>query len=477
MPHPATRTTLVRGGTVVTAEAVLRADVLIRDGIVAAVGDGADWAADDTIDAGGALLLPGGVDAHTHLEYPIDGFTTRTADDFTSGTVAAAHGGTTTVIDFVKKEPDRTLYETFLRRREDARARCVVDFGLHAIVPPRDQQPEIRDDLLRLLDEGVSSWKFFMAYPGTQMVDDAQLLADMTLAAEHGALPMVHAENGHLVAHETRRLVDAGHVAEHHHHAAHPHAAEAEAVHRALVLAEAAGSPLFVVHVSSARAADELARARAAGRPAWGETCPQYLVAAYEDYAGLGERAAGWICSPPIRERANQDALWTHLAAGGLSTVGTDHAGFCLGQPPDLPPQKLRKPGWFPGTPNGVPGVEERLALLYHHGVAAGRLSPSRFVEITATRPAKLFGLHPRKGTIAAGADADLVVWDPDAHHVLSADTAHSRPDYSLYEGMEVTGRAVHVLSRGELVVSDGTLLGRPGRGRYLHRTTTARST
>ncbi|MGP4109756.1 dihydropyrimidinase [Streptomyces sp. 4N509B] len=467
---------LLRGGTVVTAEAAFRADVLVRDGVIAAVGDGADWHADRTEDVTGALLLPGGVDAHTHLEYPIDGFTTRTADDFTSGTVAAAFGGTTTVIDFVKKEPDLTLHETFLRRRAAAEERCVVDFGLHAIVPPREQQPEasIHADLLRLLADGVSSWKFFMAYPGTQMVDDGQLLAGMTLAAEHGALPMVHAENGHLVAWETERLLARGDSQEHHHHTAHTHASEAEAVHRALALARSAGSPLFVVHVSSRQAADELARARAAGQAAWGETCPQYLVAAYEDYAGLGELAAGWLCSPPIRERANQDALWTHLAAGGLSTVGTDHAGFCLGQPADLPPQKMRSPGYFPKVPNGVPGVEERLTLLHHHGVAAGRLSLPRFVEVTATAPAKLFGLYPRKGAIQPGADADLVVWDPAAQRQLSAATAHSRSDYSLYEGMKVTGGAVHVLSRGEFVVSGGRLGAPPGRGRYLHRATRA---
>ncbi|WP_432989259.1 dihydropyrimidinase [Dactylosporangium sp. CA-233914] len=464
--------TLISNGTVVNADSAIRADVLVRDGRIVALGIGSDWTADHVIDATGKLVIPGGIDAHTHLEYPIDGFTTRTADDFYTGTVAAAHGGTTTILDFVKKEPDRSLYDTYLRRRDAAAQRCVVDFGLHAIVPPRDQQPDVLDDLRRLAaGAGAASWKFFMAYPGTQMVDDGELLEGFELAAECGALPMVHAENGHMVARETRRLIDSGKTAEHFHATAHGHDSEAEAVHRAIVLAESVGAPLYVVHVSSAAAAEEISRARADGRRVWAETCPQYLQVAYEDYAGLGDKAAAYLCSPPIRERSNQEGLWKALVTGAMATVATDHAGFCLHQPDDLPPQKLRSPGYFPKVPNGVPGIEDRLMVLWEGGVASGRIDPCRFVDLVSTRPAKLFGLFPRKGIVAVGADADLVVWDPNADHVITTAGTHMRTDYNLYDGMRVTGKPVHVLSRGDhLVDASGSFAGAAGRGLFADR-------
>uniref|UniRef100_UPI000CD53747 dihydropyrimidinase n=1 Tax=Streptomyces sp. SM12 TaxID=1071602 RepID=UPI000CD53747 len=444
--------TLIRGGTVVNADAMIRADVLVVDGVVAAVGDGGGWSADRELDASGMLVLPGGIDAHTHLEYPVDGFSTHTADDFHTGTVAAAHGGTTTVLDFVKKEPGHGLRESYLRRRDTAAVKAVIDFGLHAIVPPRDQQDDVLEDLRKLAGEGAASWKFFMAYPG-QMVDDGQLLEGFALARELGVLPMVHAENGHMIQRETSRLVGDGRTGEANHALAHGHDSEAEAVHRAVVLAESVDSPLYVVHVSSGQAAAEIGRARARGARVWGETCPQYLAVAYEDYRDLGEGAAAYLCSPPIRERANQRELWRALTTGEMAVVATDHAGFCLHQPDDLPPQKLRSPGYFPKVPNGVPGIEDRLMVLWETGVAAGRIDPCRFVDLTATRAAKLFGLFPHKGTVSPGADADLVVWDPAADHVISAAGHHLRTDYNIYEGMRVTGRPVHVLSRGDHLV------------------------
>ncbi|MER6827648.1 dihydropyrimidinase [Streptosporangium sp. NPDC000563] len=462
--------TLIKGGTVVNADAAIRADVLVRDGLVVALGLGDDWSADEVVDATGKLVLPGGIDVHTHLEYPIDGFTTRTADDFHSGTIAAAHGGTTTVIDFVKKEPDKSLFDSYMRRRDVAADKAVVDFGLHAIVPPRDQQENVLDDLRRLAGEGASSWKFFMAYPGTQMVDDGQLLEGLELAVEYGVLPMVHAENGHMVARETRLLIESGRTAENYHATAHGHESEAEAVHRAIVLADSVGSPVYVVHVSSAAAAAEIGQARSRGSLVWGETCPQYLAVAYEDYAELGEKAAAYICSPPIRERGNQEGLWQALTTGALSTVATDHAGFCLEQPNDLPPQKLRSPGYFPKVPNGVPGVEDRLMVVWETGVTTGRIDMCRFVDLMATRPAKLFGLFPHKGLVAVGADADLLVWDPAADHVITTAGSHMRTDYNLYDGMRVTGRPVHVFSRGHHLVNDGAFDGKPGRGSFLTR-------
>lgn len=463
--------TVITGGEVITAAGRFRADVLIEGERIAALGRATDWpGAGQVIDATGRYLLPGGVDTHTHLESPSDGFTTRTADDFHSGTVAAAHGGTTTIVDFVKARPGQGIYDAYQRRAETAAESCVVDFAFHPVVPVTAAEDDSFRQLTKLAAEGARSWKFFMAYPGTMMVGDDVLIAGFRAAADAGVLPMVHAENGHLVADATRRLVAAGQVAERFHHDAHPHGAEGEAVHRAVAIAEQTGAPLFVVHVSSGLAADEVAAARARARPVFGETCPQYLLCALEDYADLGFGAAGYVCSPPIRERANQEHLWRALASGVLSTVGTDHASFTMHDTPGLPPQKPRGRGNFPKVPNGVPGIEDRLMVMYEAGVASGRLSLTRFVELTAAAPARLFGLYPRKGTIAPGSDADIVIWDPAASHLISAQTHHMRADYNLYEGMQVTGRPAVVLSRGEVIAGPGAAPVTPGRGHLIVR-------
>jgi dihydropyrimidinase len=458
----------IRGGTVVTASGAFAADVLVSGGRIASVGD--VHGADRVIDASGCYVLPGGVDAHTHLENPALGIT-RSADDFTSGTVAAAHGGTTAIVDFVKKEPETSLYDSFCRRRARAEAAAVVDIGFHPVVPPSALDDRSFGDLERLTrEQGTTSWKFFMAYPAALMVDDPTLIAGMRRCAELGVLPMVHAENGHLVADATARLVADGKIDERYHHDAHTHVAEDEAVHRAIAVARTVGSALFVVHVSSRFAAAEIADARAEGLPVFGETCPQYLLRAFEDYRDLGFDAAAYLCSPPIREAANQQPLWNALATGVLSTIGTDHAPFTMAQPDDLPPQKPHGRGCFTKVPNGVPGVEERLMVIYEAGVGGGWFDVCRFVDLVATRPAKLFGLYPRKGAVIAGADADLVVWDPNAPRVIRADELHSRADYSLYDGMEVRATPRWVLSHGDVVVSpDGADL-EPGRGNYLPR-------
>jgi dihydropyrimidinase len=461
----------ITGGEVVTATDRYRADVLVDGERIAALGDASSWPdIEREIDASGKLVLPGGIDTHTHLESPSDGFTTRTADDFRTGTIAAAHGGTTTIVDFVKAEPGSGIYDSYQRRVERAAASCVVDFAFHPVVPVSAGTDDSIRQLRRLASEGARSWKFFMAYPGTMMVGDDVLITGFRAAAEEGVLPMVHAENGHMVADATRRLVEAGRVAEDDHHDAHPHGAEGEAVHRAVAIAEEIGSPLFVVHVSSRLAAEEIAAARSRGLPVFGETCPQYLVRALEDYAGTGFPAAGYVCSPPIRERANQEHLWQALRTGVLSTIGTDHASFTLHDAADLPPQKPRGRGNFPKIPNGVPGIEDRLMVMYESGVVGGRFGPNRFVELTSTAPAKLFGLYPRKGTIAPGSDADIVVWDPAAEHVISARTHHMRADYNLYEGMRVTGRPAVVLARGEVLAGPGAVSMEPGRGSLIVR-------
>lgn len=471
--NPLSRTILIRGGSVVNAEGVFEADVLIQGETIVGVAKQHGWIADQEIDATGQLVLPGGIDVHTHLEYPIDGHTTQTSDDFETGSLAAAFGGTTSFIDFVKKHPDQTLLETFLDRRASAEKKSILDFGLHAIVPPLQQQANAHDDLARLFTEfGVTSWKFFMAYPGTQMVEDDELLAGMDLARSFGALPMVHAENGHLINRAVSQLLEREQTSEVFHVEAHGHAQEAEAVNRVIVHAHEVGTPVYIVHVSSKFAAERIARARMEGENVWGETCPQYLLVALEDYQNSGTEAAAFLCSPPIREKANQGGLWKYLENGGLSTLATDHAAFCLHQPDDLPPQKMRSPNFFPKVPNGVPGIEDRMMVFWEAAVVSGRLSPSRFVELTATNPAKLFGLYPRKGTVSVGADADIVIWNQNANHMISASKSHSRTDYNIYEGMKVTGLPTTVLSRGRFIIKDRTVHAEAylSSGAYLYR-------
>lgn len=460
---------LLTNGQVVTASDVYQADVFVRGEKIAAIGTNQGWTADRVIDATGRFLIPGGIDVHTHLQDPMN-WVTMTADDFTTGTVAAAFGGTTTIIDFAKRDREGGIYDSYQRRLEEAEPKCIIDYSFHVMTTHTGLSDGGLEDMKRLANEGVTSYKFFMAYPGVMMVDDSTILAAMRLAAELDLIIMVHAENGAMVADMTQRLIDAGQTEEHMQLAAHPDLGEGEAAARAIALAELAGCPLYIVHVSSRLAVDAVRLGRARGRPVWGETCPQYLFTAYEDYKNLGFEAAKYVCSPPIRERANQEYLWQALSTGALSTIGTDHASFCIGDPKDLPPQKSRGKGFFPKIPNGVPGIEDRLMLLFEGGVKQGRFDMSRFVDLVSTRPAKLFGLYPRKGTIAIGSDADIVVWDPNAPHTISASTHHMRVDYNLYEGLVVSGKPTHVLSRGELIVERDKLLAKPGRGRYLKR-------
>ena len=462
-------TLAVRDGRVVSPAGIFEADVVIEGERVVSVCAPGSVEAARNIDASGCYVMPGGVDTHVHLENPALSFSTRSSDDFHTGTVAAALGGTTTIVDFVKSRPGEPVRDAFAARRAAAAAKVVVDFGLHPVVPPDALESGALDQLRQLAAEGATSWKFFMAYEG-MMADDPTLIAGFRAAAEEGVLPMVHAENGHMIFDATARLVGQGRVEERHHLAAHSHASEREAVHRAIAIAESVGSSLFIVHVSSRFALAEIARARARGLPVHAETCPQYLLAAYEDYAELGHEAAKYICSPPIRERANQESLWEALASDALSTVGTDHAPFCMGQPADLPPQKGRGAGFFPDVPNGVPGIEDRLAVIWQAGVQAGRFDACRFVDLVATRPARLFGLYPRKGAIVPGADADIVVWDPRLARTISSEGHHMRTDYNLYEGMQIVGGPTHVISRGDVIVEYDHLSAEAGRGRYLSR-------
>jgi dihydropyrimidinase len=469
-----TKSKVIKDGIVVTSVREFVADVRIENGIITEIAENGGLIADETIDASGCYVIPGGIDTHTHFENPTLAFTTRSTDDFYNGTVAAALGGTTCIIDFVKTEPGTTLTESFEARRAIAESKCVIDFGLHPVVPIGTTETNGIDELEALAkNHGAMSWKLFMAYPGSLMVDDQTLIEVMRLASQLGVLPILHAENGHIVADATRQLIESGKTSEHFHHDSHPHVAEAEAVYRAISIGEYVNSPVYIVHVSSGRAAAEIARAKQKGQQVFGETCPQYLLTSLEDYEGKGFPAAAYVCSPPIRERSNQGALWAALKSGDLDTLATDHAPFSMCEEACFPPQKSNGKGYFPHIPNGVPGVEERLMVMYESGVVGKQFDMKKFVELTATKPAKLFGLYPQKGEIRVGADADIVVWNPKASRVLTSETLQSKAGYTLYEGQQVSGSPTYVLSRGETLVSPSTQEMTAGRGRYLHRTAT----
>jgi dihydropyrimidinase len=451
--------TLFRGGTVVTAAAVVHADVLVDGARIAEVGpdlcpDGAE-----VVDAAGLYVLPGGIDVHTHLDMPVAG--TRSADDFRTGHVAAAFGGTTTHIDFATQEKGAGLRDTLEARRADAGADATIDYGFHLAVT--DPTPAALDEIASLPEWGVTSIKLYMAYRNLR-VDDGAMLRVLQAAAGAGVLTMVHAENGEAIDVLTAQAVAAGHVHPRYHAATRPAALEAEATGRAIALAAVAGAPLYVVHVTCAEALAQVAGAQARGGRVWAETCVHYLCFTADDLARPDFEGAKYVCAPPLRTAADQEALWGGLREGPLSIVSTDHCPFNFGT------QKTLGRDDFTRIPGGVPGIEDRLVVLHHLGVRSGRWPLSRFVDLVATNPARLFGLYPRKGVVAPGADADIVLFDPDAERTLSARMHHMRVDYSLYEGLTVHGAPVGVWRRGEPLIAGDRFVGRPGSGHYLHR-------
>jgi dihydropyrimidinase len=452
---------LVRGGTVVTEAGQRRADLLCRDGVVAAVGpDLPRPAGAALVDAGGCLVMPGGVDPHTHLQLPTMG--TVVADDFLSGTAAAAAGGTTTILDFVGPERGQSPLEALATWQAWA-SRSALDYGLHMTVSwwgerfAAEMEPLVRQ-------HGVASFKFFLAYKGGLMLPDEAIIAGFLRCKALGALPQVHAENGDLIDHLQRKLVAEGVTGPLGHVLSRPPACEEEATGRAVTMAEVLEVPLYVVHVSAGGAAQAIGRARQRGARIIGETLPGFLAIDDSVYRSLDpDVAAGHVMSPPYRPRAHQDLLWQAIAEGALSTTGTDHCCFTTGQ-------KRLGLGDFRRIPNGCGGVEDRLHVLWHLGVNGGRLTPERFVSLTSASAARAFNLWPRKGSLEVGADADVVVLDPSRHKTLSARTQRQRTDFSVWEGREVRGVVVHTLARGEHVFADGDLRAEPGRGRYLPR-------
>src|SRR5580700_4956475 len=454
-------TVLIQNGTVVNADSTTRADVLIEAGIIKEVRPGIPANSVQTVvDATGLLLLPGGIDAHTHLDMPFGG--TNSADDFLTGTRAAAIGGTTTIVDFAIQARGTKMRAALDTWRKKAENKACIDYGLHMIVTDLpDAGLEDMDDLVR---EGVASFKLFMAYPNVLMVDDATIFRALKQTSKNGALICMHAENGSVIDVIVRQALAQGKTAPIYHALTRPTRAEAEAVHRAIALAEMAGVPIYIVHLSSEDALNQVREARDRGLPAFAETCPQYLLLSIDDMNVPGFESAKYVFTPPLREKKNLPKLWDGLQSDNLQVVSTDHCPFCFED------QKSLGKDDFTKIPNGGPGIENRLQLLHHHGVSAGKITLNRFVEITSTAPARIFGMYPKKGTIAAGSDADIVVWDPKAEHLISAKTHHMRVDYSMFEGFKVTGNARQVLSRGELIVDQSRFIGRAGRGKYLRR-------
>jgi dihydropyrimidinase len=452
--------TIIRNGRIVTAVDDYRADILIDGEQIAVIGRSLDIQADRVIDAKGRLVIPGGIDPHTHMDLPFGG--TSSSDDFKTGTIAAAHGGTTTIIDFAVQYKGQALNQALDVWFQKAEGRTSIDYAFHLICTdlPDERLPELKS----LIDQGITSFKLFMAYPGVFLVDDGTIFKAMTAAGEHGGLICMHAENGVVIDVLVKRALAQGHTAPKYHALTRPTRAEAEGVHRAIAIAEIAKVPVYIVHLSSSDALEEVTRARDLGVPAFAETCPQYLFLDYSVYEGKGFEGAKYVMTPPIREKWNQEKLWRGLQYNDLQVVSTDHCPFCFKEQKELGRDDFSK------IPNGGPGVEHRLSLVYNGGVASGRINVNRFVEIVSTAPAKIFGLFPRKGTIAVGSDADIVIFDPDEEMTISAKTHHMNVDYSAYEGMKVRGVTKTVLSRGELVIEEGKYVGKAGRGQFLKR-------
>jgi dihydropyrimidinase len=455
--------TLIANGTIVTAEGSYPADVLVDGERIAQIGSGlaGTVAADETIDASGRYVIPGGIDVHTHMELPFGG--TFAKDTFETGTRAAAFGGTTTIVDFAVQSRGRSLREGLDAWHAKAEGNAVVDYGFHMIMS------DVNDDTLaemdQLVTEGVPDFKLFTAYPGVFFSDDGAIFRAMQRTGKNGGLIMMHAENGMAIDVIAADTVAAGTTDPIGHGLARYSVLEGEATNRVIRLAQAAKVPVYIVHLSAREALDAVRMARDEGLPTFAETCPQYLFLSLDDL-GHGFEGAKFICSPPLRTVDHQPELWKGLVKDDLQVVSTDHCPF------DFHGQKDLGVGDFRKVPNGLPGVEDRMDLLHDGGVAAGRITKERWVEITSTAPARLFGLYPKKGSIAVGADADLVVYDPNRSHTISAKTHHMNVDYSCYEGRAVKGGSDVVLSRGSVVVRNGEFTGRKGAGKFLKRAT-----
>ncbi|MEO1773377.1 MAG: dihydropyrimidinase [Pseudomonadota bacterium] len=450
---------VIKGGTVVTADREWQADVLIEGETIAAVGE--NLSGDEVIDAAGAYVIPGGIDPHTHFEMPFMG--THAAETFESGTFAAAAGGTTMLVDFVLPGPDGSLINAVNEWHRKSAPQISVDLGYHMAVTGWSEQ--IFTEMAEVVKMGVNTFKHFMAYKGALMIEDDEMFASFQRCAELGALPLVHAENGDVVAALQEKYMNEGLTGPEGHAYSRPPEVEGEAANRAIMIADAAGVPLYIVHVSCEQAHEAIRRARQKGMRVYGEPLIQHLTLDETEYFNRDwDYAARRVMSPPFRDKGHQDSLWAGLAAGSLQVVATDHAAFTT-------EQKRMGVNGFPFIPNGTGGVEERLAVLWTKGVETGRLTPTEFVAVTSTNIAKILNIYPKKGALVPGADADVVVWDPTIRKTISPATQKSIIDYNVFEGMEVTAQARYTLSRGEVVWAHGqNSEPKPGRGRFVPR-------
>jgi dihydropyrimidinase len=455
-------TTLIQHGTVINGDSTTSADVLIDGETILEVAPNIPAANHTLIDATGLLVMPGGIDVHTHLDMPFGG--TLSADDYRTGTIAAAVGGTTAVIDFALQAKGGTMREAFDIWRAKAVGKACIDYSLHMAVTDLGAGSEGLDEMTEMVAEGISSFKLFMAYPNVLMIDDGLMFKVMEKAAALNALCCIHAENGSVIDIVVSEFLARGETAPHFHAHSRSPLAEAEATHRAIAIAEMAGAAVYIVHLSNDDALRELKHAQARGLRALAETCPQYVVLSLEEQMpGKSWDEAKYVFTPPLREKKNQEPLWQALADGELSVFSTDHCPFRFAD------QKSLGRNDFTKIPNGGPGIENRLQILWHFGVNAGRITPERFVALAAAEPARIFGMSS-KGSIKPGKDADILLWDPNASYTIEAATQSMATDYNMFEGWQVKGNAKHVFSRGELIVKEGKFIGTPGRGRFLKR-------
>jgi dihydropyrimidinase len=454
---------LIKNGRIVTAVDDYVADIYVNDEKIDLIGRDLDIPADQVIDASNRLVIPGGIDPHTHLELTFGG--TTTSDTFETGTRAAAFGGTTCIIDFAVQTKGTSTLDALDTWHAKAEGNTAIDYGFHMIIT---DMPEERTKEMRMLaDAGVTSYKLFMAYPGAMLSDDGTIFRTMRKAGEDGTLVCMHAENGIVIDELIKIALSQGHIEPKYHALTRPARLEAEGVHRALAIAEVAKSPVYIVHLSCDEALDELRRAQARGVMAHGETCPQYLLLDVDAYDEPGFDGAKYVLTPPLRERWHQKKLWNGLRNDSLNVISTDHCPFCLKDQKELGKTDFSK------IPNGGPGIENRMSLIYHHGVNRNNFDVNRFVELTSTAPAKIFGLFPRKGTIAVGSDADIVIFDPEHEETISVNnphTHHMNIDYNAYENMRVKGFTETVFSRGKMIIDKREYLGRPGDGQFVKR-------
>jgi dihydropyrimidinase len=452
---------IIKNGTIYTASDSYKADIRVDGEKITQIADKITAGkSDEVIDASGLEIYPGAIDVHTHLDMPFMG--TVTADDFESGTIAAACGGTTSFVDFAIPAKGQALRETVKIWHKKAEGKSAVDYGFHIAIVEYNER--VASEIPAMIEDGITSFKCFLAYKGSLMVTDGEFIGALELARKHGALVSIHAENGEMLAYLANKFTAEGKTGPEYHEASHPAMAEGEAVHRGAVLARMAGVPLYIVHTSCKEALDEIKVAMADQQVIFSETCPQYLLLSNKLYHGNGFEAAKWVMSPPLRDEENNQIMWNAVRDGFVKVIATDHCSF------NFKGQKEAGLKSFAKIPNGAPGIGDRVNLIYSHGVAKGKISKNKFAEVMSTNPARIFGMYPKKGAIAVGSDADFAIIDPAKKGTVSVKTSHHKVDYNSFEGFKLHGMNVMTISRGKLIAKDNKYLGKLDHGQYLKR-------